>query len=84
MRLMLMTLRHGARNLSLPIVWVGLAVITLLWTAHQRDAFPFWPDEAYSVLQVRAKDLHELVRINLRTEETPPLYFVVLRLWAAL
>ncbi len=84
MRLMLMTLRHGAHNLSLPIVWGVLAVITLLWTAHQRDAFPFWADEAYTVLQVRAKDLHELLHINLRTEETPPLYFVLLRLWAFL
>jgi hypothetical protein len=59
-----------------------LGLATLLSCAYQRAAFPFWSDEAYTVLAVRARDLTELLALNLRNEETPPLYFALLRLWA--
>src|SRR3954470_16792493 len=65
-----------------PLMLGLLAVTTLLSCAYQRAAFPFWSDEAYTVLAVRARDWAELLTLNLRNEETPPLYFALLRLWA--
>lgn len=58
-----------------------LALATLISCAYRRAAFPFWSDEAYTVLAVRARDWGELLLLNLRNEETPPLYFALLRLW---
>jgi uncharacterized membrane protein len=59
-----------------------LALATLISCAYRHAAFPFWSDEAYTVLAVRARDWTELLMLNLRNEETPPLYFALLRLWA--
>jgi 4-amino-4-deoxy-L-arabinose transferase-like glycosyltransferase len=69
-------------NLPDPMLLGLLALATLLSCAYQRAAFPFWSDEAYTVLAVRARDWTELLTLNLRNEETPPLYFALLRLWA--
>ena len=69
-------------RLAFPVALGLLALATLLSAAYRRAAFPFWSDEAYTVLAVRARDWGELLRLNLRNEETPPLYFAALRLWA--
>jgi mannosyltransferase len=79
----------GANPIALPRLRPGapalfglLALLALAGAAYGRAAFPFWPDEAYSVLEARAHDWTELLVINLRNEQTPPLYFALLRLWA--
>ncbi len=70
-------------KISAPAALLGvLALATLISCAYRRAAFPFWSDEAYTVLAVRARDWTELLIVNLRNEETPPLYFALLRLWA--
>ena len=69
-------------QISAPLLLALLGLATLCLSAYGRAAFAFWPDEAYSVLAVRARDWNELLLINLRNEETPPLYFALLRLWA--
>lgn len=68
--------------LSDPALLLLLGAATLFSCALGRAAFPFWADEAYTVMAVRARDWGELLLINLRNEETPPLYFALLRLWA--
>src|SRR5262245_6976157 len=65
-----------------PLIFGLLGLATLLVGAYGRAAFPFWPDEAYTVLAVRARSWTELLLTNVRNEETPPLYFALLRLWA--
>ncbi len=59
----------------------ALAVLVLVVNAYPRPA-PFWADEAYTVLEVRAASWPEFLHINLQNEETPPLYFALLRLWS--
>lgn len=68
--------------------WFGLslsllALFTLLLNVHGSDQFPFWSDEAYTTLAVRAHTWSDFLQVNLRNEETPPLYFALLRLWSA-
>lgn len=70
--------------IPLPVVWLALSVLTLTWAAVGLADSPFWNDEAYTVLQVRAHDWAEFLRLNLGNEETPPLYYALLRLWAML
>ncbi len=67
---------------SFPLALGLLSLVVLLTNAIGRANFPFWPDEAYTTLAVRARDWNELLSINLQNEATPPLYFMVLRLWA--
>jgi uncharacterized membrane protein len=67
---------------AFPALLALLALATLVSAAYGRAAFPFWSDEAYTVLEARARDWTEMLYLNLRNEETPPLYFALLRLWA--
>lgn len=59
-----------------------VTLLTLLINLVGIDHAPFWPDEAYTVLQVRSSTWDEMLLTNLRNEETPPLYFALLRLWS--
>ncbi|MFV9506647.1 MAG: glycosyltransferase family 39 protein [Oscillochloridaceae bacterium umkhey_bin13] len=59
-----------------------LIALALGLLALKPNASPFWADEAYTVLAVRAESWPALIQINLRNEETPPLYFVLARSWA--
>lgn len=61
-----------------------LALLTLVLNAQGRTQFPFWSDEAYTTLAVRASTWNDFLQVNLRNEETPPLYFAMLRLWAGI
>ena len=63
--------------------FLGLvALATLAFNAWGRAGWAFWPDEAYTALAARAPDWSSFLQVNLRNEETPPLYFALLRLWA--
>lgn len=59
-------------------------MLALVSVAFSLNHSPFWADEAYTVLEVRAASLDELLETNLLNEETPPLYFVLLRGWSQL
>jgi mannosyltransferase len=67
--------------------WIALLALMLLAlgsVAFSLPHSPFWADEAYTVLAVRTASLDELLKTNLLNEETPPLYFMLLRGWSQL
>ncbi len=68
-------------GVAFPVLLAAIALLVFALNAYPRPA-PFWADEAYTVLEVRAPSWRELVHINLQNEETPPLYFTLLRLWS--
>lgn len=73
---------------SLERLWVPFLLLltggVLVAGVLRPNTSSFWADEAYTVLAVRAESWDDLLLVNLRNEETPPLYFAVARLWAGL
>ena len=72
------------RTRMVPWAVLALTLVALGAVALRPNLSPFWADEAYTVLAVRARSWADLLLVNLRNEETPPLYFAIAHLWAKL
>ena len=70
--------------LPLPALLLGCAALSLAIDLVTVRPYPFWADESYSVLAARAPTWSHVLWLNLRNEETPPIYFMLLRLWGQL